>query len=311
MRKFSHTKFITLFAGFLISLVILSTNTSIIFAANYGNGNYGAGIYGEGENSPTPSNNTSTASAPICTDQAPGPKAPWLYGAIAENPNNLLLYFTEADTPVNKYLLEYGLAPYKYLWGAQDLGVNSRSQMTYLVKSLTPNTTYYFRVRGGNGCAVGTWSNELSAKTKHIVTFNQLEVSQLELEPVESTEQTQTSGDDSSTPTNYIVTVKAIFNNNKPVAEAHVAIFPGNNEVATNQDGIAVFKEIPPGEHKVLVTYRKFQSEQTIYLTGNVKDFNLTVTVQQKLITLSPLVLGIGVIIIASILVILLYVRKR
>ena len=94
------------------------------------------------------------------------------------------MYFTEADNPVNKYVLEYGTKSGDYPYGVQDMGGNSRGQMTYLVKSLSPNTTYYFKVRGGNGCATGSWSNEISAKTKGFVSFNQLDITQSELETV-------------------------------------------------------------------------------------------------------------------------------
>jgi cobalamin biosynthesis Mg chelatase CobN len=37
-----------------------------------------------------------------------------------------------------------------------------------LVNSLQPNTKYYFKIRSGNGCATGNWSNEISAQTKFI-----------------------------------------------------------------------------------------------------------------------------------------------
>jgi LysM repeat protein len=63
------------------------------------------------------------------------------------------------------------------------MGVNERHQMTYGVNALSPNTTYYFQVRGQNGCATGNWSNEISAKTKGFVSFNQLDFSESEIVP--------------------------------------------------------------------------------------------------------------------------------
>ena len=134
------------------------------------------------------SNNSSSTSTSVCSDTAPGEKAPWLYGAITQDSGSVLLYFTEADNPVNKYVLEYGTKSGDYPYGVQDMGVNSRGQMTFLVKSLSSNTTYYFKVRGGNGCATGNWSNEISAKTKGLVSFNQLEITQSDLEPQPVTE---------------------------------------------------------------------------------------------------------------------------
>jgi predicted GH43/DUF377 family glycosyl hydrolase len=89
------------------------------------------------DSSSSPSSTSSSTSAPICGDQAPGAKAPWLYGAIAQDSGSVLLYFTEADNPVNKYVLEYGTKPRDYPYGVQDMGVNSGGQMTFLVKSLS------------------------------------------------------------------------------------------------------------------------------------------------------------------------------
>jgi len=35
----------------------------------------------------------------------------------------------------------------------------------YTINELAPNAKYYFKVRAGNGCATGSWSNWLAAKT--------------------------------------------------------------------------------------------------------------------------------------------------
>lgn len=105
-----------------------------------------------------------TTSAPVCEAQVPGARTPWLYAAIPQKNNSVLLYFSEAGDPVDKYVLEYGTKSGKYTYGATNIG--GKGTRTYLVKSLAPNTKYYFRVRGGNGCATGNWSNEIMAKTK-------------------------------------------------------------------------------------------------------------------------------------------------
>jgi len=53
--------------------------------------------------------------------------------------------------------------------------------MKYLVTTLYPNTTYYFRVKAVNGCASGEWSNEISAKTKPLFDLNQLNTVSLDI----------------------------------------------------------------------------------------------------------------------------------
>jgi hypothetical protein len=336
-----------------------------------------------GSSSSSSSNSSSSTSAPSCGDQAPGAKAPWLYGAIAQDSGSVLLYFTQADNPVNKYVLEYGTKSGDYPYGVQDMGVNSRGQMTFLVKSLSPDTTYYFKIRSGNGCATGSWSNEISAKTKGLVSFNQLDITQSELEskPVEETPPTtttcqtytvksgdglwsiaenllgdgnrykeiieqnkdkypslqtsnnleagwklkvncgkQTTSETQNTPATqaqggYDVKIKVVDTNKKPVEGAKVTIHSKVQETVTNKDGIAQFKNVEAGDHKVLIAYNNFEGEQSVNLTGNVKEFDLNVTVQQKAIILSPLAYGIigimGLVMIGLIVLLIKAKRKK
>ena len=338
-------------------------------------------------NSNSSSSNTSSTSTPSCTDQAPGAKAPWLYGAIAQDSGSVLLYFTEADNPVNKYVLEFGTKSGDYPYGVQDMGINIRGQMTYLVKSLSSGTTYYFKVRGGNGCATGSWSNEISATTKGIVSFNQLDItsSQLETVPAEQTQPTINnscqsytvkSGDNlwsiaknllgdgnkykdiidqnkesylslensnsiirgwelkincgnqptqptTETPktttkttqqtTGYDVKVRVVDTEKKPVEGATVTLHSTPQTTKTDKNGVASFSNVEAGDHKVLIAYNNFEGEQSINLTGNVKEFDLNVTVQQKTISLSPLaygIIGIMALVIFSLVVLLIKVRK-
>lgn len=145
----------------------------------YGSGwDLGAFVYNN-STTPTPSQSTSTttnntfpasntALPQNCSVLAPGTKAPWLYAAIGQDQHSILLYFTAADDPVDHYVLEYGSQSNNYPYGSTNIG--EKGIRTYLVQLLSPNTTYYFRVRGGNGCATGPWSNELSAKTSGKLT---------------------------------------------------------------------------------------------------------------------------------------------
>ncbi len=324
------------------------------------------------------SNSNSSTSTTACNDQTPGTKAPWLYGAIAQDSGSVLLYFTEADNPVNKYVLEYGTQSGNYPYGVQDMGVNSRGQMTFLVKSLSPNTTYYFKVRGGNGCATGSWSNEISATTKGLVSFNQLDITQSQLEtqpvaeiPSNTSCQTytvkfgdtlwsiaknllgdgnkykeivnqnkdtyssletsndlrsgwelkincgkQTTTEETKKPTEtqggYDVKVKVVDTNKNPVEGVTVTLHSTPQTTTTDKNGVAAFKNVEAGDHKVLIAYNNFEGEQSINLTGNVKEFDLNVIVQQKAISLSPLAYGIiGVMGLAILGLIVLLIKNK
>src|SRR5258708_21832886 len=62
------------------------------------------------------------------------------------------------------------------------MGITPSASMNFSVNSLSPNTTYYFKVRGGNGCATGAWSNEISATTNGFLSVNQLVTTESQLQ---------------------------------------------------------------------------------------------------------------------------------
>ncbi len=124
---------------------------------------------------------TSNNAAPICTDSPPGPKVPWLFGAIPQGNESVMLYFTEADDPVDSYNLVYGTEPGVYKYGA--LKISGKGLGKYLVNSLSPGTKYYFRIQGMHGCQPGAWSNEISVRSNSFFNPLFLPINELNLEP--------------------------------------------------------------------------------------------------------------------------------
>jgi surface protein len=142
----------------------------------------------QAETTPDSSNSTSnsdSSSSSGCHDQAPGKTPPAIYSAVTKGAHSILLSFRPADKPVEKYILQYGTKSGSYPYGSQNLGVNSSDSMSYLVNHLSPNTTYYFRIKAANGCATGNWSNEISATTHTLLGFNQLETVSLDITAID------------------------------------------------------------------------------------------------------------------------------
>lgn len=109
------------------------------------------------------SESTTIAQPPGCSVPPPGAKAPHLYAALPLSSTTILLYFSPGDKPFNHYSLAFGTKSGIYEYGIPIFG--GEQSRTVLVDNLHAQTSYYFKVRTGNDCATGPWSNEKSAKT--------------------------------------------------------------------------------------------------------------------------------------------------
>jgi len=98
-------------------------------------------------------------SAPVCSDALPG-GAPTLTSAVG-GVNSATLTWTPATDPVSYYLIAYGTSSGNYQFGNPNIG--GKGTTLYTISGLSGGVTYYFVVRAGNGCAPGTFSNELTA----------------------------------------------------------------------------------------------------------------------------------------------------
>lgn len=96
---------------------------------------------------------------PACSDAKPT-SAPVLLSWRAENPNEITLTWSKAKDPVTYYLIAYGTSSGSLQFGNPNIGGSDTT--SYAIKGLGGGTTYYFKVRAGNGCMPGEYSNELS-----------------------------------------------------------------------------------------------------------------------------------------------------
>ncbi len=113
--------------------------------------------------------NNGGGGSPSCNDTKPS-KAPFLKSAVVTAPNEVTLTWTKAGDPVTYYLVSYGLKSNKGLYGNPNIG--GKDTTSYKVKGLSANQTYFFKVRAGNGCVPGDFSNEVSIKVTKGAKFN-------------------------------------------------------------------------------------------------------------------------------------------
>ncbi|OGL53884.1 hypothetical protein A3K55_01720 [Candidatus Shapirobacteria bacterium RBG_13_44_7] len=111
-------------------------------------------------------NNNSSNDAPICSDQPPI-NPPQLF-QINRKGNQALLYFAPSRNPVSYYYVAYGFKEGDERFGTWFAYENSSGVVSHTINCLSPGTTYYFKVRAGNGCMPGPWSNWLGARPGQI-----------------------------------------------------------------------------------------------------------------------------------------------
>jgi subtilase family serine protease len=161
----------------------------------------------------------------------------------------------------------------------------------------------------------GEWSSEVSAKTQSRFPHNSLNLVKTEIVPVEvATPSGNTSPQKTeTTKTGYEVDVKVINTKNEVVEGATVTIHSEPRETTTDKDGLAHFSGIEEGTHTLQIAYGDYSGEESIVLNGDVKQFKITVTVEQKetvfsktAIVVISVLIGVVVLLIA-----IIFIRKK
>lgn len=108
--------------------------------------------------------NAGAVSAPKCKDAKPS-DTPRIRKVYAK-PDHIILYHTAVAENNSYYFISYGYSAGDERFGVSyDFGPTSGRWLSYSVNELAPNTKYYFKIRGGNGCKPGNWSTWIEAKT--------------------------------------------------------------------------------------------------------------------------------------------------
>ena len=111
------------------------------------------------------SNNNST---PSCNDSKPS-SAPDLF-QIDSTSTSAKLFFTSVSNK-SDYYISYSTKSNAEEHGVQVTLGGGGGVQNFTVNLLKPNTTYYFKVRGQNGCMPGDWSSIVKMETKGDSSF--------------------------------------------------------------------------------------------------------------------------------------------
>lgn len=96
-----------------------------------------------------------------CKTQTNPPSTEPIITSAEPGLNQVTLTWVPAGDPVTYYLLQYGTNPDNLEYGNPYIGDHDTT--SYTVQSLNNGTKYYFRIRAGNGCKPGGFSDIESA----------------------------------------------------------------------------------------------------------------------------------------------------
>ncbi len=294
----------------LIGVFLLTTqNIKQTLAENYGGGNYGANLYGKDTPEPPPAN------AKACIDTAPA-SSPTVTSAVSNNGSEIDITISSAQDPVTYYALEYGTQSGIYPYSSTNIG--DKSARRYTIRFLYPNTTYYLRIRAGNGCMTGEWSREIYVKTKSAIATNNLNFAKTTFESTTKIIPEQPSTGENPLITTerelYSLTVLVTNTLDNPVQGAQVTIDSEPQIGTTDEMGLVHFDNIEKGQHQLFVSFKKYSGEESIFIDGSARNIKLNIKIKTDNIMFSNttiIVVSILCFIILLLLVFLFRYRKN
>lgn len=139
-----------------------SGNTNTASTGSDNNVTYTISSSSTSSNSTTFSGGSGVSHSPSCDDTTPA-SSPNLF-QINTSDSTAKLFFTPIGN-TNSYFISYSSKPNAEEHGTGNITLASNGVQSVLIKSLNPNTAYYFKVRGQNGCKPGDWGNIMQVKT--------------------------------------------------------------------------------------------------------------------------------------------------
>lgn len=115
-----------------------------------------------------PPSSPSSPGAPVCNDTTPT-ISPQNFRASAGS-NSVTLSWDKPNDNFTYYLIAFGTNNNANKYGNPNIG--GPNTTSYTVNGLSSGTTYYFKIRTGNGCAPGSFSDVISVRPGGVVLSN-------------------------------------------------------------------------------------------------------------------------------------------
>ena len=140
-----------------------------------------------------------------------------------------------------------------------------------------------------------------------------------DLELVTGTEEEARKKEEKSTDTEamdskktYDVDVKVVDEDGNPLAGVTVTLHSEPKTAITDENGVAHFKGVEEGEHRIVIAQDGYEGEQSIQLSGDVKKFSLNIQTQRKNIIFSTTsILIITALLVLNVIFVTLLIKSK
>lgn len=197
--------------------------------------------------------------------------------------NSVTLYFVPSSGGAIDYIVEYGRTQEANEQAVRFSHPSTSGAVPYTINSLNLNKTWYFRVKGTNGCIFSDWSNTKSIYVGTPTVSNSTVSQPQPLATPDSPAKPETnfSEDNQASKDNplvYTVRIK-ITHKDEPLKNTKVVLADTLQESTTDENGFAIFEQIKGGLHRFKIVHQAYASEKEIEVSGDNPEFDISVNV--------------------------------
>lgn len=183
----------------------------------------------------------------------------------------------------------------------------------------TPSTCQSYTVKPGDTLwSIASQQLKDGSKYEQIISLNKETYPSLGTSHDLSIGWTLNLGCDQNDPTvlgashTYDLNIKVTDTKGHPLKGIQVTVHSTPKQATTDKDGLAKFQGLEQGEHQILISSSQGQGEETINLSGDTKEFNVSIQLNPSNTFISPLALTIiGCLVAVIVVLVVVTVKKR
>ena len=231
-----------------------------------------------------------TNTAQSCSAKKPE-SAPTLF-QIQNGTNSVQLFFVPVINNTSGYVISYGNTPeandHAYSFNYSD----SSGMVSQTIGELKNGSLWYFKVQAKNECVGGPWSavkfttlgalsNKISIKNKEVETSGDSKESSSSAKAFEHEYSEEISSNTGESIKKHVV-VLHVKNQGKPVPNTKIVLKDTQQEVVTDDTGIAKIEGVVQGKRTFSIVHQAFAAEESVDISGDEESIDIEINIELK-----------------------------